>query len=197
MEIPLSKAPRIIFDQNKWAEYIAHFETEEIALMHLSSPPGIDFSWWKDPLKPDEEVRIYKENLFRLKMDLVQAFYKRLENNSIIASGRSFNSADRTRIPREQWQALWAAYVRDRAIGPELEYTEVLLSINSEYQSTIAELTERCEGYLRAQFAMGEVPKKEELRARANEHFQVKIPVRAFNKAYKTVFFRTRGRPHS
>jgi hypothetical protein len=102
MEIQLSKAPRIFFDQDKWAEYVAHFDTEEIALMHLSSPPGIDFSWWKDPMKPDEAVRVRKEKLFKHKMDLIQAFYKRLENNSIIASGRSFNS------PRRYFRYRWS-----------------------------------------------------------------------------------------
>ena len=35
-EIPLSKAPRNFFDQDKWAEYVAHFDTEEIALMRLA-----------------------------------------------------------------------------------------------------------------------------------------------------------------
>jgi hypothetical protein len=196
MEIPLSKVPRILFDQEKWAAYVAHFDTEEIALMHLSSPPGIDFSWWKDPLKPDEAVRIHKEKLFNLKMDLVQAFYRGL-NNNIVASGRSFNSPDRTRIPREQWQTLWPAYISDRAIGPDLEYTEVVVSINAEPRAQIAELSERCENYLRTRRATGEIPKKELLRIQANEHFQVKIPVRAFNNAYKAVFSRTRGRPHN
>lgn len=106
-EIQLRKAPRIFFDQEKCAEYIAHFDAEEIALMHLSSPLGIDFSWWKDPMKPDEAARIRKEEIFKLKMDLIQGFYKRLENNSIIASGRSFNSPQRIPIPPERWRELW------------------------------------------------------------------------------------------
>src|ERR1700682_5076949 len=106
-EIPLSKASRNIFDQDEWAEYVAHFDAEEIALMHLSSPLGIDFSWWKDPMKPDEAARIRKEEIFKLKMDLIQGFYKRLENNSIIASGRSFNSPQRIPIPPERWRELW------------------------------------------------------------------------------------------
>ena len=116
-EIPLSKAPRNFFDQDKWAEYVAHFDTEEIALMRLSSPPGIDFSWWKDPMKPDEAVRVRKEKIFKHKMDLIQTFYKRLENNSIIASGRSFNSPQRIPIPPERWRDLWPAFIRHRAIG--------------------------------------------------------------------------------
>jgi hypothetical protein len=122
MEIQLSKAPRIFFDQDKWAEYVAHFDTEEIALMHLSSPPGIDFSWWKDPMKPDEAVRVRKEELFKHKMDLIQAFYKRLENNSIIASGRSLlsqtadrsNSPQRMPIPPERRRDLWPALIGDK-----------------------------------------------------------------------------------
>jgi hypothetical protein len=135
MEMQRSKAPRIFFDQEKCAEYIAHFDAEEIALMHLSSPPGIDFSWWKDPMKPDEAARIRKEEIFKLKMDLIQAFYKRLENNSINASGRSFNSPRLIPIPPERWRELWPAYIRDRAIGPTLEYTEVLVSIYAENDS--------------------------------------------------------------
>jgi hypothetical protein len=183
MEIQLSKAPRIFFDQHKWAEYVAHFDTEEIALMHLSSPPGIDFSWWKDPLKPDEAVRVWKEKLFRHKMDLIQAFYKRLENNSIVAS-----------TPK-RWRDLWPAFIGDRAIGPTLQYMDVLVSINSESGDRHAELTERCESYLRQRRATGRVPKKETLSEEANEHFQFKIPVRVFASAYKAVFDKRRGRP--
>jgi hypothetical protein len=195
MEIQLSKAPRIFFDQYKWAEYVAHFDTEEIALMHLSSPPGIDFSWWKDPLKPDEAVRVWKEKLFKHKMDLIQAFYKRLENNSIVASGRSFNSPQRIPIKPKRWRNLWPAFIRDRAIGPTLQYTDVLVSINSESPDRHAELTERCESYLRQRCATGRVPKKETLSDEANEHFQFKIPVRVFTSAYKAVFDKRRGRP--
>jgi hypothetical protein len=195
MEIELSKAPRIFFDQDKWAEYVAHFDTEEIALMHLSSPPGIDFSWWKDPMKPDEAVRVRKEKIFKHKMDLIQNFYKRLENNSIIASGRSFNSPQRIPIPPERWRDLWPAFIGDRAIGPTLQYTEVLVSINAESPAPHAELTERCESYLRARCAAGEVPKKETLREEANEHFGFKVPVRVFASAYKAVFDKRRGRP--
>ncbi len=195
MEIPLSKAPRIFFDQDKWAEYVRHFTNEETAVMHLSSPPGIDFSWWKDPLKPDEAVRLRKEKLFALKMALVQAFYKRLENNSIIASGRSFNTLKRTRIPASKWSWLWPAYASDRAIGPDSEYSNVVLSADTKSLSRNAELTERCESYLRSQYAAGDIAKKEILRKQTDDHFQIKIPVRVFNRSYKNVFSRTRGRP--
>jgi hypothetical protein len=44
-----------------------------------------------------------------------------------------------------------------------LQYTEVLVSINAESPARHAELTERCESYLRARCAAGEVPKKETL----------------------------------
>jgi hypothetical protein len=30
-EIPLSKAPGNFFDQDEWAEYVAHFDTEDRA----------------------------------------------------------------------------------------------------------------------------------------------------------------------
>jgi hypothetical protein len=116
-ELQLRKAPRIFFDQEKCAEYIAHFDAEEIALMHLSSPPGIDFSWWKDPMKPDEAARIRKEEIFKLKMDLIQGFCKRLENNSIIASG-SVQFPSTNSYPTRTVARIVAAYIRDRAIGP-------------------------------------------------------------------------------
>ena len=90
---------------------------------------------------------------------------------------------------------MWPAFIRDRAIGPTLEYTEVLVSINAESPARHAELTERCENYLRARCATGEVPKKETLSEEANEHFQFKIPVRVFDSAYKAVFDKRRGRP--
>jgi hypothetical protein len=195
LQIPLSKAPRIFFDHDKWTEYVGHFDNEETALMHLSSPPGIDFSWWKDSLKPDETVRLHKERLFALKMALVQAFYRRLKDGSIIATGKSFNSVEPTPIAPSQWLWLWPAYASDRAIGPDIHYSDVMLSANAQPRSRSAELTERCEMYLRSQYASGEIPKKEIIRNQVDSHFGIKVPVRAFNKAYRNVFSRTRGRP--
>jgi hypothetical protein len=202
MEIPLIKAPEIFFDQQQWIDFIAHFESRDVALAQISCLPlGPTGFYQKDSprLSTSAEVQARQINeLFDLGIALINSFKTKLVKNQIISTGVSFglrsDSGERVSIPPERWQRLWPHFVGNSAFGELFEFKDVLLVRNDDRKTRHAEMKERCIVFLRQRSAEGERRRKT-LEKEALDRFGDDLTTRVFTAAYKAVFKRPRGRP--
>jgi hypothetical protein len=208
MDLALSKAPDLLFDQQIWAAFTTYFDTADIALERISCPPQIPGGYYHrhgDKLLPAtirEKDQIIAEAR-DLGVALLRGFQDLLLHGHIVASGIPIRNGGETEhevIPAESWLRLWPnlahnyamAFARpgDQSCG---RYDDIRLSIK-EPQLLHAELVANCSRFLRSRQAEGESRRKV-LISETSLNLGLPIPFRIFNAAYKEVFKQPRGRP--
>jgi hypothetical protein len=203
MEIPLKQAPDRLFDQQKWSEFISHFDTREIALGRLSVHPSDPGGFYREGdaklVKSDEGRWKQIDELYELGIALVGDFKTKLIKGQVLSSGISLEfdqNVEREPIASELWAKMWPDFVNDCAHGVMFGFTDVLVRRNDSRQALAAEMLERCILWLRGRAAEGENRRKT-LANEALEHFGSHLHTRVFSAAYKEVFNKPRGRPRT
>src|ERR1700730_2076829 len=88
MEIPLKQAPDRLFDQQKWSEFISHFDTREIALGRLSVHPSDPGGFYREGdaklVKSGEGRWKQIDELYELGIALVGDFKTADQGTSIV-----------------------------------------------------------------------------------------------------------------
>jgi len=207
MEIPLSKAPEVFFDQQLWELFRSYFETPQIAVERISSLPQMPGYYYHR--EDDRNLPCsYKERWQEVEeaAHLGRALLSRLQDQflkkQIIATGIEFglNNPERVVIPPERWLRLWPDFANNMAMA-QLKLDDPLCHRYDDIRLTSDETTrardvlrEDCISFLRHRRSEGE-ERKTVLRQETEDHFGTPIPVRVFDAAFKTVFRRTRGRP--
>jgi hypothetical protein len=115
MEISLSKAPDILFDQQMWEIFQSYFDTPEIALERISEPPVIPGFLYHRPRDRQLSTSIQVQDQITgqardLAVALLRGFQNLLLQQHVVAAGipmRSGNETDREIIPPERWRHLW------------------------------------------------------------------------------------------
>ena len=106
MEIPLKQAPDRLFDQQKWSEFISHFDTREIALGRLSVHPSDPGGFYREGdaklVKSGEGRWKQIDELYELGIALVGDFKTKLIKGQVLSSGISLEfdqNVERERTP--------------------------------------------------------------------------------------------------
>jgi hypothetical protein len=138
MEIPLKQAPDRLLDQQKWSEFISHFDTREIALDRLSCPPSDPAGFYREGdaklVKSGEGRWKQIDELFELGIALVGELKTKLINGRLLSSGISQEfdqNVEREPIASELWAKMWPVFVNDCAAGAMFGFTHVLVRRNA------------------------------------------------------------------
>ncbi len=203
MEIPLKQAPDRLLDQQKWSEFISHFDTREIALGRLSVPPYDPAGFYREGdaklIKSGEGRWKQINELFELGIALVGELKTNLINGRLLSSGISQEfdqNVEREPIASELWAKMWPDFANDCADGAMFGFTHVLVRRNDSRQALAAEMLDSCISFLLPRAAEGETRRKT-LEKEAHEHFGSALHTRVFSAAYKAVFNKPRGRPRN
>jgi hypothetical protein len=208
MQIPLNRAPEILFDQQIWQAFQSYFDSNEIALERISYPPQIP--GWAYHREGDQQLPASIKDRDQivgeardLAVALLRGFQDLLLRGEVVAHGIPNRGAGGTRqevIPADNWRRLWPTFLHNYAMaftrpGDDScgRYDEIILNVDDVKQRT-AELTAWCTRFLRRRQAVGESRRKI-LQAEASLAVGSPIPARIFSAAYKAVFKKTRGRP--
>jgi hypothetical protein len=208
MEIPLNKAPDILFDQQIWEAFQSYFDTPQIALERISSPPAIPGYYYHRsgdeqlPASIKEQDQIVAEAR-DLGVALLRGFQDLLFKEHVVARGipnYGGGGTEREVIPVESWRRLWPNFAHNFAMAFARaddrscsRYDDMRLTVNDSKVRS-AELVSTCASFLRKRKAEGESRRKV-LFEETSLHFGSPVPVRIFNLAYKEVFKKARGRP--
>jgi len=202
MEIPLKHAPDRFLDQQKWSEFISHFDTREIALYRLSGPPYDLAGFYQGDdaklVNAGEGRQKQIHEAFELGIALVGELKTKLIKGHIRSSGlpAGFIDVERELIAPELWAKLWPDFVENCAHGPLFGFTQVRVCRDSSRQALAAEMLEYCTSFLRDRSAEGE-DRRKVLEKEASERFGIDLRTRIFSAAYWSVFKKSGGRPRT
>jgi hypothetical protein len=204
IDIPLSKAPEIFFDQQLWQIFVSYFESPEMAVERISGPPSLtgrhrEQDGWL-PQSYNERWQ-YIQEASDVARALLLGLQSRFLKGEVIATGMPmhYTCRDRVPIPAEEWLRLWPDFTDDMAMSggrSALRYDDIRLSAVENQELHTAYLTKNCVTFLQQRNNAGESRRKI-LVQEATEHFGAPLPARVFSAAYKTVFNKQRGRPRT
>ncbi|SRR5258708_11874369 len=199
MEIPLRKAPEILFDQQLWQIFISYFETPEIAYERIGEIPYLTgYHRESDPIFSKNYMDRWQEieEAAAVGRELLRGLQSKFVKEELLATGirRGFWRETRVPIPPSEWLRLWPNFANNWAMGTVGRYDEIQVSWCDNPNANKAELQERLELFLSKRKREGQSRKKI-LIDEAAEFFGGHLPDRIFAAAYKKIFNRTRGRP--
>jgi hypothetical protein len=208
MQIPLSRAPEILFDQQIWEAFQSYFDSNEISLERIGFPPQIP-GWLyhregdKQLLASIKETDQVTAQARDLAVALLLGFQELLLREQVVARGIPYSYGGEPThevIPAESWRRLWPNFVENYAMAFARpgdhscgRYDDITLIIDDVKLRT-AELTAWCSAFLRSRRAEDESRRKV-LKEEASLAFGSLIPERIFSAAYREVFKKARGRP--
>jgi hypothetical protein len=206
MEIPLSKAPEVFFDQQLWQIFQSYFKTPRIALERISDLPQVPGYYYhrEHDALPSSDKELWQEvtEAADLGKALLYGLQRQFLARQIIATGVAFglNSSERVVIPPDRWLRLWPNFVHNFAMAQfKLDdplctrYDDIRLSSDDSTRAH-AIIVEDCISFLQQRKADGE-ERKAVLEREAINRLGMPIPTRDFDAAFKAVFQRKRGRP--
>jgi hypothetical protein len=163
MDVVLKQAPELFFDQEQWHQFCARFETRDIALARISSPPYDLLGFHREgdtSLPASKRARErHVEATYRLGIGLVGAFKTKLIDGEIEASGIPPLSYELIPIAAEEWSRLWPEFADDCAMGTT-RFDEVRVDRSGNPRAQATALSRALTAWLRQRALNGNAPKK-------------------------------------
>jgi hypothetical protein len=180
--IPLREVPDHFFEPAKWKQLVELCGGPQQALAQISIPWLSSFA---------AQLNAPEMKLANL---LVEQFLTALRNGEYLATGYDPEERCRTEFQPEDWDRYGLNFAEDETVGGKRKFTHVQVFRRDDRPES-EKVSDRCVSWLRELKSRGDVNSKKVLEGEAFKRFGSDLTTRLFDRAYKAVFNKKRGRP--